>query len=348
MFTIENLLRENIKNIQPYSSARDEYTGSEGVFLDANENPIGSVAAGDYNRYPDPFQREIKKKLSLLKAVSSEQIFLGNGSDEGIDLLFRAFCRPGIDNIIIMPPTYGMYQVCADINDVETRKVNLTADFHLQVDKILAEIDANTKAIFVCSPNNPTGNRLVREDIKRLLNDFQGIVVVDEAYIDFSEEESFITELTNHPNLLVLQTFSKAWGMAALRIGMAFASTEIISIFNKIKYPYNVNEATQQLTLKALDEVNKKDQMVSNILTERSRLEKIFSGMPEVEKVYPSDANFLLIRVKSAHELYKFLVDNLVIVRDRSKVVLCENCLRISIGTQEENTELLAKIEKFY
>ncbi len=348
MFTIEKLLRENIKNIQPYSSARDEYTGAEGIFLDANENPIGSVAEGDYNRYPDPLQREIKKKLSVLKGVSPEQIFLGNGSDEGIDLLFRAFCSPGIDNVIIMPPTYGMYQVCADINDVEIRRVNLTSDFHLKVDEILAATDQYTKAIFVCSPNNPTGNRFVREDIKRLLDEFHGIVVVDEAYIDFSEEDSFTKELVNYPNLLVLQTFSKAWGMAALRIGIAFASSEIISIFNKIKYPYNINEATQQLTLKALDEVERKDQMVERILTERVNLEKIFETMAQVEKVYSSDANFLLIKIKNADKLYEFLIENLVIVRNRSKVVLCNDCLRISIGTTAENAELLAKIKNFY
>lgn len=347
MFTIDKILRENIKNIKPYSSARDEYTGTEGIFLDANENPIGSVVGEKYNRYPDPLQRKIKDKLSVLKSVNPAQIFLGNGSDEGIDLLFRAFCRPGIDNIIIMPPTYGMYQVCADINDVEIRSVNLTDDYHLKVDEILKAVDENTKAIFVCSPNNPTGNSFVRADIKRLLTEFEGIVVVDEAYIDFSNEESFVSELVNFPNLLVLQTFSKAWGMAALRIGMAFASEEIIKVFNRIKYPYNVNEATQQLTLEALDLVDKKNTMVANILSERSVLQNAFEQMKTVKKVYPSDANFLLIKIEKAHQLYNFLVENLIIVRDRSKVVLCDDCLRITIGTKDENKELLAIIKNF-
>lgn len=347
MFTVNKILRENIKNIKPYSSARDEYTGTEGVFLDANENPIGSVVGEKYNRYPDPLQRKIKNKLSVIKSVNPEQIFLGNGSDEGIDLLFRAFCRPGIDNIIIMPPTYGMYQVCADINDVEIRSVNLTADYHLKVDEILKAVDQNTKAIFVCSPNNPTGNSFVRADIKRLLTEFEGIVVVDEAYIDFSTEESFISELANYPNLLVLQTFSKAWGMAALRIGMAFASEEIITVFNRIKYPYNVNEATQQLTLEALGLIDKKNTMVADVLSERSVLESAFEEIKTVHKVYPSDANFLLIKIEKAHQLYHFLVENLIIVRDRSKVVLCDDCLRITIGTKQENKELLAIIKKF-
>lgn len=300
-----------------------------------------------YNRYPDPLQRKIKDKLSVIKSVNPSQIFLGNGSDEGIDLLFRAFCRPSVDNIIIMPPTYGMYQVCADINDVEIRSVNLTDDYHLKVDEILKAVDENTKAIFVCSPNNPTGNSFVRADIKRLLTEFEGIVVVDEAYVDFSDEESFVSELANYPNLLVLQTFSKAWGMAALRIGMAFASEEIITVFNRIKYPYNVNEATQQLTLEALDLIEKKNTMVADILAERSILQNAFEQMKTVEKVYPSDANFLLIKIEKAHQLYNFLVENLIIVRDRSKVVLCDDCLRITIGTEQENKDLLAIIKKF-
>ncbi len=348
MFQLEKLLRDNIKNLKPYSSARDEYSGTEGIFLDANENPLGSVANGHYNRYPDPLQKAIKAELATIKKVKPSQIFLGNGSDEGIDLLFRAFCRPTQDNVIIMPPTYGMYQVCADINDIELKRVSLTKEFQLDVEGILSAVDENTKAIFVCSPNNPTGNRFVREDIVALLKGFDGIVVVDEAYIDFSPEKSFTQELANYPNLLVLQTFSKAWGMAALRIGMAFASEEIISIFNKVKYPYNVNEATQQLTLQALKNEGVKKQMVADILEERERLAIIFDKMEEVKVVYPSDANFLLIKMEKAHELYNHLVGNLLIVRDRSKVTLCEDCLRITIGTKEENERLLSFVQKFY
>jgi len=344
MFDLATLLRNNIRNIKPYSSARDEYSGADGVFLDANENPFGSVAEGDFNRYPDPYQRAVKEKLAALKNVEVEQIFLGNGSDEPIDLLFRAFARPGKDNVIIMPPTYGMYQVCADINDVEVRKVSLTADFEIREKEVLDAVDENTKLIFVCSPNNPTGNLLSGEKIEYLLNSFSGLVVVDEAYIDFADAESWSTKLNEYPNLLVLQTFSKAWGMAALRIGMAFASDEIISIFNKIKYPYNLNVLTQQKALEALDNVAKKDAFVAQILEQRAYLIHAFESM-NVENIYPSDSNSLLIKVAGAHEVYNALVKKLIIVRDRSSVTLCNDCLRITIGTQEENDLLIEELK---
>ena len=344
MFDLATLLRENIRNIKPYSSARDEYSGADGVFLDANENPFGSVAEGDFNRYPDPYQREVKEKLGALKSVEIEQIFLGNGSDEPIDLLFRAFAVPGKDNVIIMPPTYGMYQVCADINDVEIRKVSLTPSFEIREKEVLEAVDENTKVIFVCSPNNPTGNLLSNEKIEALLKSFDGLVVIDEAYIDFADAESWITRLNEFPNLLILQTFSKAWGMAALRFGMAFASQEIISVFNTIKYPYNLNVLTQQKALEALDNVAKKDAFVAQILEQRAVLQKAFESM-NIEKIYPSDSNSLLIKVSNAHGIYNALVKKLIIVRDRSSVTLCDDCLRITIGTQEENALLIKELK---
>lgn len=346
MFDITSLLRDNIKNIQPYSSARDEYTGKEGVFLDANENPFGSVSGGHYNRYPDPLQREVKALLAQLKRVDDNQIFLGNGSDEPIDLLYRAFCNPGKDNVIINPPTYGMYQVSADINDVEVRKVNLTSDFQLRVDEVLKAVDENTKMIFICSPNNPSGNLMRNEDIERLLKAFNGIVVVDEAYIDFADTYSFSTRLKEFPNLFVLQTFSKAWGMAALRLGMGYASAEIVKVLNKIKYPYNINLGTQELALKALQNVIQKEQYVADILEQREGLVEALKGINQVEKIYPTDSNQVLIKVARAGEVYKKLIGQLVIVRDRSKVVLCDDCLRISVGTKEENTTFLKELKK--
>lgn len=346
MFDITSLLRENIKNIQPYSSARDEYTGKEGVFLDANENPFGSVSGGHYNRYPDPLQREVKVLLAQLKRVDRNQIFLGNGSDEPIDLLYRAFCNPGKDNVIINPPTYGMYQVSADINDVEVRKVNLTDDFQLRVDEILKVVDQNTKMIFVCSPNNPSGNVMRNEDIERLLNEFKGIVVVDEAYIDFADTYSFSTRLNEFPNLFVLQTFSKAWGMAALRLGMGYASAELVKILNRIKYPYNINLATQEFAMKALQNVIQKEQYVADILEQRELLVEALKDIKQVEKIYPTDSNQVLIKVARAGELYNKLIGELVIVRDRSKVVLCDDCLRISVGTKEENTTFITALKK--
>ncbi len=346
MIDVNSLVRENIKNLAPYSSARDEYTGVKGVFLDANENPYESVSGGNYNRYPDPYQREIKEKLGPIKGVTTDQVFLGNGSDEAIDLVFRAFCEPGTDNVIILPPTYGMYKVCADINNIEVRKVLLTPAFELDVPAILEAADENTKAVFVCSPNNPTGNTIPQHQILELLVAFNGLVVIDEAYIDFASVESYTSKLDEFPNLIVLQTFSKAWGMAALRLGMAYASPLIISLFNKIKYPYNINQATQELALNALDNVKLKEEYVNKLLNQRDELANELLKISAVEKIYPSAANFLLVKVGGADEIYNKLIKKLVIVRNRSKVALCEGCLRISIGTKEENEELIREFTK--
>ena len=343
------LLRENIKNLKPYSSARDEYSGAEGVFLDANENPLGSVTKQKhYNRYPDPLQNTVKEKLSKIKNVDKRQIFLGNGSDEAIDLLIRAFCIPKKDNIIVLPPTYGMYEVCADIQEIETRKVNLLPElFQLDTSSIFNAVDENTKIIWVCSPNNPTGNVIERESIKQLLKAFNGIVVVDEAYIDFTSEKSFLHELDNYENLVVMQTFSKAWGLAGLRLGMAFAHPELINVYNKIKYPYNLNQATQELLLEALDEEALKNENVKELNVERQKLVNELAKLDFVQKIYPSEANFLLVKMDDARSIYENLLKKLVIVRDRTNVVLCEDCLRISIGTKQENEMLLKSLNYF-
>ena len=346
MFDLESIIRPNILTIKPYSSARDDYSGAEGVFLDANENPHGSVGGGNYNRYPDPYQRELKKKVSRIKQVPVENIFLGSGSDEPIDLLFRIFCIPEKDNVIICPPTYGMYQVSADINDIETKKVNLTEEYQLNVKEILNSIDQNTKAIFICSPNNPTGNLLNPDDIKKVIQGFpQGIVFIDEAYIDFTEQESWNQYLDIYPNIVVIQTFSKAWGLAGLRLGMAFASKEIIGFFNKVKFPYNIGLATLEVAEKALEDIDKKFDFVDQITAERIRLQTELEKVDAVIRIAPSDANSLLFFVNNAHEIYKKLTEKLVIVRDRSKVVLCENGLRISIGTKEENDSFLKEFK---
>ena len=347
LFDINNILRENIKKTKPYSSARDEYKGTEGVFLDANENPLGSVTKENYNRYPDPLQKEVKNRLGKIKGVNSEQIFLGNGSDEAIDLLFRAVCKPGVDNVITMPPTYGMYEVSANINDVEVKEIPLSADFEIRIENVLTAIDQHTKMIFVCSPNNPTGNCLKQESIETILNRFNGLVVIDEAYIDFAPGKTFVNKLDQYPNLVVLQTFSKAWGMAGLRLGIAYASKEIITVINKIKPPYNINQYTQALALEALDNSSKKDAMVTEILLQRGALIKGFSGIKFITKIYPSDANFVLIKTEDGKKVYDFLVDKKIITRDRSKVTLCEGCIRITVGTKEEN-ELLLKVLKEY
>lgn len=345
-FNLNKLLRPHILTIAPYTSARDEYTGKIGVFLDANENPYGSVTDGNHNRYPDPYQIDLKSKLSEIKGIAPDQIFLGNGSDEAIDLLFRALCNPGKDNVILLPPTYGMYEVSAAINDVETRKVALTEDFQLQPKKILEKVDGNTKIIFVCSPNNPSGNKVKREDILFLIKNFTGVVVVDEAYIDFSDEPSFITELDENPNLLVMQTFSKAWGLASLRLGMAFASKEIISILNKIKPPYNISGLTQETVLEALGNLEKVNKMITDILQERDYLEDKLIQFPFVQKIFPSQANFLLVKMPQATQIYNELIERKVIVRNRAKVLLCEDCLRISVGTREENIAFLDALGK--
>jgi histidinol-phosphate aminotransferase len=339
---IKDLQRENIKNLKPYSTARDEFKGQATVFLDANENSFGSPLPANYNRYPDPLQLDVKDAISKIKGVPIENTFLGNGSDEAIDLLFRAFCNPGKDNVIILPPTYGMYEVSANINDVEVRKVDLLPNFQLDLEKIAETIDVNTKIIFVCSPNNPTGNSINRTDMETILANFKGLVVVDEAYINYAKQKTFIQELTEYANLVVLQTFSKAWGLAALRLGMAFSSRQVIDILNKVKPPYNINQATQDLALEALKNIQKVNEWIKITVAERERLSSELTKISLVIKVYPSDANFILVKVTDAQKTYNDLVDKGIIVRDRSKVSLCEGCLRITVGTAEENNELIS------
>ncbi|PZV81523.1 histidinol phosphate aminotransferase [Algoriphagus aquaeductus] len=345
-FDLNSLLRPHIAKLQPYTSARDEYTGKEGVFLDANENPFGSITEQDFNRYPDPYQSALKEEIAQIKGVRPSQIFLGNGSDEAIDLLYRAFCNPGKDNVILLPPTYGMYEVSANINDVEIRKVALTPDFQLQPDQILAAADANSKILFICSPNNPSANKAKREDILFLLENFKGLVVVDEAYIDFSDEPSFTNELDRFPNLLVMQTFSKAWGLASLRLGMAFASEELIRILNKIKPPYNISGLTQETVLAAIKDKAKVDRMIQDILAEREFLKGELEKLPFVQRIHPSHANFLLVQIPNANQVYDDLIEEKVIVRNRAKVLLCADCLRITVGTREENEALLKALRK--
>lgn len=347
MFNINNILRENIKNLTPYSSARDEYQGEASVFLDANENAYGSPLDQQYNRYPDPLQYNVKKRLSEIKGVPVRNIFLGNGSDEAIDILFRSFCNPGVDNVILVPPTYGMYEVSANINDIETRKVNLTEDFQLNLEGISEAIDKNTKLIFICSPNNPTGNSINRDDVETLLANFDGLVVVDEAYINFSRQKTFIQELTEYANLVVLQTLSKAWGLAGLRVGMAFASEEIIEVMNKVKPPYNMNEASQQLALQALANVDQVNGWIKETLLQRDKLVLNLKKFDFVVDIYPSDANFILVKTTDAKGIYNFLVEKGIIVRDRSKVELCQGSLRITVGTPNENEILINALQNF-
>ncbi len=347
MFDINKLLRENIKRLIPYSSARDEYQGEASVFLDANENSFGSPLNQPYNRYPDPLQVELKKKISAIKGVPNQNIFLGNGSDEAIDILFRSFCNPGIDNVILMPPTYGMYQVSANINDIESRSVKLTADFQLNIDGIAEAIDNHTKIIFICSPNNPTGNSINRSDIETLMANFEGIIVVDEAYINFSRQRSFIQELTEYSNLVVLQTLSKAWGLAGLRVGMAFASQEIIEVMNMVKPPYNMNDASQQLAIQALQNIDQVNDWIKQTIIQRDLLVIGLKDFEFVLDIYPSDANFILVKTINASVIYNFLVKNGIIVRDRSRIELCEGCLRITIGTPIENELLIETLKKF-
>lgn len=339
---INTLVRKNVLNMKPYSSARDEFHGEAEVFLDANENPYPSP----YNRYPDPLQWKVKNKLAEIKEVKPGQIFLGNGSDEPIDLIIRAFCEPNQDSIMITEPTYGMYKVCAEVNAVNVQQVLLTPDFDLDLDAVPNTFDATTKVIFLCSPNNPTGNVLSRSKILEVIKRFYGLVVIDEAYIDFTKSKSFINELKKYPNLIVLQTFSKAWGLAGLRLGMCYASEEIISILNKIKYPYNVNVRTQEIALDALENAYRKDIWVDEILKERGLLIKALQDLSMVEKIFPSDANFLLVRVKDAQSTYQYLMDNRIIVRDRSRVNLCYNCLRITVGTPEENKRIIEALKQ--
>ncbi len=347
MFSINSIIRENIKNLTPYSSARDEYQGEASVFLDANENAFGSPLEQQFNRYPDPLQYEVKKRLSEIKGLPVRNIFLGNGSDEAIDILFRSFCNPAIDNVILVPPTYGMYQVSANINDIATRNVPLTAEYQLNLEGIAEAIDEHTKLIFICSPNNPTGNSINRDDVETLLTNFKGIVVVDEAYINFSRQKTFIQELTEYANLVVLQTLSKAWGLAGLRVGMAFASEEIIEVMNKVKPPYNVNEASQQLALQALANIDQVNDWIKETLTQRDKLVLGLKDFDFVVDIYPSDANFILVKTTDANGIYNFLVQKGIIVRNRSKVELCEGCLRMTVGTPEENELLIKTLQNF-
>ena len=344
MKPLVELTRPNIWSLAPYSSARNEYAGREArVFLDANENPYNQP----FNRYPDPLQLELKAALSKVKGVPAENIFLGNGSDEAIDLPSRCFCNPGIDNVVAIEPTYGMYKVCADINDVEYRPVLLDDSYQTTAEKLLAATDAHTKMIWLCSPNNPTGNCLMREEVIKVIEQFEGIVIVDEAYSDFSSQPTFRTELSKYPNLIVLNTMSKAWGCAAIRLGMAFASEEIIGLFNKVKYPYNVNQLTQQQALEALKDPFEVDKWVKILLQERARMIDAFKLLPICEKVYPTEANFFLAKMTDATKIYNYLVDKGIIVRNRHRVQLCLNCLRITIGTKTENSELIAALRQY-
>lgn len=343
----DKLVRENIRQLSPYSSARDEFEGEASVYLDANENAFGSPLDQTYHRYPDPHQRALKEKISRIKGVPPKHIFLGNGSDEAIDLLYRAFCEPGRDNVILVPPTYGMYEVSAQINNVSVRKVNLSSDFQLDLEGIAEAIDDHTKMIFLCSPNNPTGNSLHREDMETILANFGGIVVVDEAYINFARQKTFIQELTEYTNLVVLQTFSKAWGLAGLRLGMAFSSAGIIEVLNRIKPPYNINQVTQELALAALDRVDQVNEWIRQTVAERQRLTEGLGRFPFVTYIYPSDANFLLVRTTAPREIYRFLTGKGIILRDRSRVVLCEGCLRITVGTPSENDALFEALDQY-
>lgn len=347
-FDLEKLIRENIKKLTPYSSARNEFKGEASVFLDANENPFGSpLLTKSFNRYPDPLQWKVKFELAKIKGVPAENIFIGNGSDEVIDLANRIFCNPSKDNVIICPPTYGMYEVSANINDVEIRKVSLTNDFQLDVEGILEATDENTKLLFICSPNNPTGNNMNRGDIEILLNNFPGLILIDEAYINFSRQKTFIQELTEYPNLIVMQTLSKAWGLAGLRLGLAFASLDIIGLFNKVKPPYNINASSQHLSLEALKNTARVNEWIKEIVDQRNSIKQELSLFPFVEKIYESDANFLLVKVGDADSLYQYLRSKKIVVRNRSKEVLCENCIRITIGTLEENKALLEALKNY-
>ncbi len=346
-FDPETLARENIRRLTPYSSARDEFTGAAEIYLDANENPFGSPIGTQLNRYPDPLQKALKEKIAKSKGVNALSIFLGNGSDEAIDLLFRIFCEPGDDACILCPPTYGMYKVAADINNVAVKEIQLSADFQLDVPAAQKAFDRTTKVIFICSPNNPTGNSMRREDILEIANGFSGIVVVDEAYIDFSHARSLIEEIKTYPNLVVLQTFSKAWGMAAARVGMAFANEKIIMLFNRTKPPYNVSSLAQNAVLEALKNETQVKESIALITKQRVALSDALKGLEIVEKIYPSDANFLLVKVADAAATYQFLLDEKIVVRDRSNVTMCEGCLRITVGTPDENARLIAALKKF-
>ena len=340
-FDIKKIVRPNIETLKAYSSAKDEYTGEANVLLDANENSLGSPLTKWYNRYPDPYQKKVKETLAFIKQIKAEQIFLGNGSDECIDILFRTFCEPGKDNIIICPPTYPMYEVGANINNIAIKSAPLLPNFQLNVAHIEQLVDAQTKIIWICSPNNPTGNSLDRIDIETILNHFNGLVVVDEAYINFSKQKSFAQSLIDYPNLVVLQTLSKAWGLAGLRLGMCFADASIIKYMNKVKAPYNINIVTQELALTALEEVGQVNDMIQHLVDMRIALAEVIASMPHVEEVYPSDTNFLLVKIPKATQLYHYLLTRGIVVRDRSSLENCSDSLRITIGTEQENTQLV-------
>ena len=340
-FELDKLVRPNIKKLKPYSSAKDEYTGDAKILLDANENSLGSPLTKWYNRYPDPYQQKLKDKLAFVKQIAANQIFIGNGSDECIDILFRTFCEPGKDNIIICPPTYPMYEVSANINYIAIQKAPLLSDYQLNLAHIEQLVNPNTKIIWICSPNNPTGNSLDRIDIETILNHFEGIVVVDEAYINFSKQKSFVQSLIDYPNLVVLQTLSKAWGLAGLRLGMCFASPQVIGFMNKVKAPYNINIVTQELALQALDEVGQVNDMIKLLVDMRIALAEVIGSMPHVIQVFPSDTNFILVKIPKARQLYAYLLSQGIIVRDRSALELCEDSLRITVGSEQENTLLV-------
>ena len=340
-FELDKLVRPNIKTLKPYSSAKDEYKGAAKILLDANENSLGSPLTKWYNRYPDPYQKQLKEKLAFVKQIAANQIFIGNGSDECIDILFRTFCEPGKDNIIICPPTYPMYEVSANINDITVQNAPLLSDYQLNVAHIEQLVNERTKIIWICSPNNPTGNSLDRIDIETILNHFDGIVVIDEAYINFSKQKSFVQSLIDYPNLVVMQTLSKAWGLAGLRLGMCFANPDIIGYMNKVKAPYNINIVTQELALQALEEVGQVNDMIKLLVDMRNALAQVIASMPHVIKVFPSDTNFILVKIPKARKLYEFLMSKGIIVRDRSALALCEDSLRITVGTEQENTLLV-------
>lgn len=345
-FNLEALIRPNIRRLTPYSSARSEFNGSNSILLDANENSITMLENDSYNRYPDPLQKELKEVIGSIKNISSNNIFVGNGSDEAIDLLIRMCCTPGADNIIICPPTYGMYEVAARINDVEVQKILLTDNFQLNTVEILRQINERTKLVFVCTPNNPTGNTLKDSDIQFLLENFNGIVVIDEAYIDFANKPSWLRQLSRYPNLIILQTLSKAWGLAALRIGLAFGAQQIVDLLNKIKPPYNVNYLSQQAAIQTLAKVSLLTTNVNALKLQRLYLADELMLLPVVSKVYPSETNFLLVQFTNAEAVYKYLLNRKIVVRNRSSQPLCENCLRITVGTTVENELLITTLKE--
>lgn len=338
---LNRLVRKNIQSLKAYSSARDEFKGEASVYLDANENPLN----GPYNRYPDPLQWKLKERVSKIKGVEVDKIFFGNGSDEPIDIVYRVFCEPGKDNVVAIDPSYGMYKVCADINNVEYRQVLLNDDYRLNADLLLKKVDEQTKLIFLCSPNNPSANILDKSEVLKVVTSFKGIVIIDEAYIDFSIENSWLPDLDTYPNLIVLQTFSKAWGLAAIRLGMAFASVEIISYFNKVKYPYNINILTQNFVLEELNKTSLKEEWVKTLIAQREWLNNNLGQVSFVEKIYPSDANFILVKVKDANKTYNSLVEKGIIVRNRNSISLCRDCLRITVGTESQNKILIESLK---